>query len=304
MSRRLSWTAIAICVAMICVSGCGAAVPGQSHRIVVSIAAPSNGASVGERDIVLAGTVTPSNAKVLVSGVTVRVVHGSFKRALRISQLRETITVVAHARGYRRATARTTVRYSPKLAAKIVAGLRSQRPQSVDFAAALPPPPEMVGSTSAASAPAQQADAGSPSTGAPAGPTVGSPSSGGGQPSGGSGSQPAQQPLTASEIRSFYLRGCDQGNASSKYAPYCRCTYTELSNAGALSSRGALQALIRELDAYARTHDFAALPSVVRNAIDACFSKLPPLTPLSGGPVITKLPGQTHAPSPAGSANS
>lgn len=300
MSKRLGWTAIAICVAMICVSGCGAAVTGQSHSIVVSILAPSNGASVGERDIVLAGTVTPSNAKVLVGGVRVRVVDGSFKRALALSQPRETITVVAHARGYRRVTARTTVRYSPKLAAKIVAGLRSQQPQSVDFAAALPPPPQLATATPVASAPAVAAS--SPSPGQTAAPTQSAPSSGG-QRSGGSGSR-SSQPLTASDIRTLYLRGCDQGSASSKYGPYCRCTYTELSNAGALSSRPALQALIRELDAYARTHDFAALPSVVRDAIDACFSKLPPLTPLSGRPVITKLPGQTHAPIPAGSGKS
>ena len=147
MTKRFGWTVIAICVAMICVSGCGAAVNGQSHSIVVSIVAPSNGASVGERDIVLAGTVTPSNAKVLVSGVRVRVVRGSFKRALALPRNRARRSMaVAHARGYRRRVTakRTTVRYSPKLAAKIVAGLRSQQPQSVDFAAALPPPPQLA----------------------------------------------------------------------------------------------------------------------------------------------------------------
>jgi hypothetical protein len=56
---------------------------------------------------------------------------------------------------------------------------------------------------------------------------------------------------------------------------------------------------------YLRTGDFRKVPRAIRNAVNACVGKLPPLDPVTGKPVVRKLPGVQHgasAASPSGSA--
>jgi hypothetical protein len=79
--------------------------------------------------------------------------------------------------------------------------------------------------------------------------------------------------------------------------PYCTCTYNHL--AGQLQTRAAAQHLLNALKPYLKTGDVSKLPKLVRKAIAACISKLPPLDPVTGRVVVRKLPGFQHAASPA-----
>ena len=115
------WAPLALSLATLGVAGCGTSAPTPKPTVSVSITAPTSGAIVGVQHVVVAGTVTPTNAQVLVSGQPAQVSGGRFTRSLFLASPRQVVTVTAQAQGYVAAQAATTVNYSPNLAAQLVA---------------------------------------------------------------------------------------------------------------------------------------------------------------------------------------
>jgi hypothetical protein len=93
------------------------------------------------------------------------------------------------------------------------------------------------------------------------------------------------------------VHGCVRVRAGGDVTPYCTCTYNHL--AGQLQTPAQAQHVLREMVPYLRTGDFRKLPRSIRQAVNACVSKLPPLDPVSGKPVVRKLPGVQHGASAA-----
>jgi hypothetical protein len=93
--------------------------------VTLSLIAPSDGATVGVRGIVVLGRVDPPTAVVLVAGRRVRVVHGVFSRPLQVQGRSRRIAVSARASGYIGTTIETTVAYSPALHAALGHAARS-----------------------------------------------------------------------------------------------------------------------------------------------------------------------------------
>lgn len=112
-------------LAALAVAGCGASAPVIKPTVKVAITAPTNGATVGVRDVTITGTVTPATAQVLVAGQPVKVQGGSFRRTLRLDSSAQTLVVTAQAAGYAPAQANTQVSYSAGLAAQLIAASRT-----------------------------------------------------------------------------------------------------------------------------------------------------------------------------------
>ena len=279
---------LALCASAIFVAGCGASGPATTapNTVLLTITAPSNGSDVGVHDIVVAGTVVPTNASVTVGGQPAEVVNGSFTRSMRLVGTTATITVTANAAGYKAASATTTVVYSATLAAQIAAGETAQQPQTV-----------AVASTSTSSSTTTRKPASKLRSKPKATKPKSSTKKTASKKSGGSTKKPSSTTMTTAEIKATWLQQCEKSGKDQQYVPFCECTYTQLSTAGALGNRTQLLTLLRELSAYATSRNLANLPKAVVNAIGICVAKLPPLTPLNGKPVVTKLPGQTHGPS-------
>lgn len=138
------WAPLVAGVAALGVAGCGTSAPVIKPTVNVAITAPTNGATVGVRDLTVTGTVTPATAQVLVAGQPATVQAGSFRRTLRLDGSAQTVTVTAQAAGYAPAQANTQVSYSARLAAQLAAASRT-------LAA---PGPSAAASLSAASPPA------------------------------------------------------------------------------------------------------------------------------------------------------
>ncbi len=115
------WAPLALSLAAVGVAGCGTSAPTAKPTVNVSITAPTSGAIVGVQHVVVAGTVTPANAQVLVAGQPAQVSGGRFTRSLLLASPHQVVTVTAQAPGYLAAQAATTVSYSPNLAAQLVA---------------------------------------------------------------------------------------------------------------------------------------------------------------------------------------
>ncbi|MGH9060211.1 MAG: hypothetical protein ACRDZY_11960, partial [Acidimicrobiales bacterium] len=115
------WAPLALSLVTFGLAGCGGSAPIAKPTVNVSITAPTSGAIVGVKHVVVAGTVTPVNAQVLVSGQPATVSGGRFTRSLYLATPREVVTVTAHAQGYVAAQTATTINYSPNLAAQLVA---------------------------------------------------------------------------------------------------------------------------------------------------------------------------------------
>jgi hypothetical protein len=118
MSVGLAVVAAALLVAAC--GGVGHSAPGKP-QVSLSVLAPSDGATVGVRNIVVAGTVSPATATVMVGGQPATVVDGSYRRTLQMTEPTQTIAITGQANGYTDGSASTTVQYSPQAASRIAA---------------------------------------------------------------------------------------------------------------------------------------------------------------------------------------
>ncbi len=93
-------------------AGCATSTPAGPPQVTLSLTAPTSGATVGVRKVIVTGSVNPVHAAVRVAGKHVRVRHGSFVRPVYLNGRTTRIRIVARARGYRSARIDTTVHYS------------------------------------------------------------------------------------------------------------------------------------------------------------------------------------------------
>jgi hypothetical protein len=307
---------LAVLAAALSAAGCGAGGATASPQVNLSISAPTNGATVGVHKVTITGIVTPAGAQVAVNGQPAQVTGSSFTGTLYVSTLNQKIVVSGAAHGYLGAQANTTVSYSPNLAAQLVTsapsaaqpattqvsntratvsaitsafGLPSNAPKRITKAG----PAKPTGGSS--SQPSSSTPTGGSGTNRPSSPTSGS-----GAPSGSRGSTTPAPPTAAqiaAAIRQAWVHGCVTVKAGQNIVPYCTCTYNHL--VGQLQTQAAADHLLNELKPYLRTGDISKLPKIVRNAVTACISKLPPLDPVTGTPVVRKLPGVQHGALPA-----
>lgn len=291
---------------------------------MLSITAPTDGATVGVRQLEVAGTVTPGDAAVTIGGRPVQVRNGQFLLPMQLAGSSQTITVIGRAGGYQPARTTTTVSFSSQTAVsiqsahKVATANRAPVAHKSSLPAFLGPAfewPEGIGGSSDAPAPAASTP-GAPATGAgttgpshtPAAagstPSPTTSPTGGGPVSGGAAATPAPapvpQPWTLGRVRNVYLQLCIHGHDA--VAAFCQCTYQRMARAGALRSRASLVALVRKLKRFDRTHSVADLPRFMRDALLHCVQKLPGNDPSSPRPV-KRLPGLKHpaapVPSPA-----
>ncbi len=318
--------ALAACLVLaLVVAGCGASGAPAAHEVTLSITAPTDGATVGVRQLEVAGTVTPGNAAVTIAGRPVPVRNGQFLMPMQLAGSSQTITVTGRARGYRPARTTTTVSYSSQTAVSIQSGHKVAAVNRTPIAhksslpAFLGPAFEWPGgiegstaaSTTASSSPGAPAAAGTsgasqtpPGAGGPtAGPT-GTPAGGTAVSGGATGSSPpaaVPQPWTPGRVRNVYLQLCIHGHDG--VTAFCQCTYQRMARAKALRSRASLVALVRKLKRFDRTHNLADLPRFMRSALLQCVQKLPGNDPSTPRPV-KRLPGLEHPSAPAPSPTS
>ena len=109
--RPLAGAAL-LALACVALAGCGSSAPSGPPQVTLLLTAPTSGATVGVRTVIVSGSVTPAHAVVRVAGKRVRVRHGSFVHAINLSARTTRIRIVARARGYRTGRIETTVHYS------------------------------------------------------------------------------------------------------------------------------------------------------------------------------------------------
>ncbi|MGB9182886.1 MAG: hypothetical protein WCB67_02390 [Solirubrobacteraceae bacterium] len=326
------WAPLALSFATLGVAGCGTSAPTPKPTVNVAITAPTSGATVGVQHVVVAGTVTPANAQVLVAGHPAQVSGGRFTRSLFLARPRQVVTVTAQAQGYVAAQAATTVNYSPNLAAQLVA---SAAALNAPAAANTPGPPGSSSTPAAHNAlntalalPKSATSSTGPKTSAPAHttpthtappqttpthttpthttPTHTTPTHAAPPPpttpapapappsSGGSTPPPSPPVMTIDRIRHIWDAGCLKHVKGENVVPYCTCLYNHLSARGTFKTPTTVNAFLKKLHAYAKKGDLYALPRAIRLALTVCSTKLPALTTLGGQPTLTKLPGLSH----------
>jgi hypothetical protein len=111
VSRRSFAVAIAALVAATA-SGCAANTPIGPTHVNLSLVAPTDGATVFVRQIVVFGHVNPSHARVLVAGRQATVHKGTFRVRMQLPRSVNRIGIVATANGYLSTSLATTVRVS------------------------------------------------------------------------------------------------------------------------------------------------------------------------------------------------
>jgi hypothetical protein len=306
-------------------AGCGSSAAPPAKSISLSITAPTNGATVGVRQVQIAGNVTPGTAAVSVGGRAAKVTHGAFTLPVQLGGKSQTITVTARASGYEPATSTTTVNFSGQTAAQIKT---ARVAATADRAFALSPgglkkgraghansgPVKRAfvwpgsgsttggsGSGSGSGSGGSGSGSGSGGSGSGSGSGGSGSGSGGGGPTTGTGSTPAPPPpiiWTAGKIHRVYVDACVRGNGGASVKPFCECTYKSIAHSGALRSREALFQLFRELDTYDHTHNVNDLPGFVENAVLDCMQDLPGNNVNAPLPIIP-FPGLHHpAPGP------
>ncbi len=337
MKLRALSILLAMCVAM-SLTGCGVG-GGSTAAVSVTILNPMTGTTVGVHRVTVAGTVSPANATLYLNGIPINVVDGSYTVPVAVWQPKQQITLTGIAKGYLKGTASTTVLYSagtasarPTLDASIdVPGpaFFANKHSATKPASHASPVHAATGSSStspataashasAATIPSQPSPAVSAPT--PASTPHSAPAPHQSAPTLRTASQhktthashrstrvvkptpkPADPVLTALDIRRAWVGACVRAGKDDGYLRYCRCTYYHLEKHGVLSSRDELLALQRRLAPYNRTHDLRRLPRFIRRVVFTCASKLPPLDPIGGKPVVSKLPGASHqAAAPSG----
>jgi glucodextranase-like protein len=98
-------------LASLVLAGCQEASAGPP-TVDVSLVAPTSGATVKVRTVVVLGRVNPADARVLVAGRRASVRHGVFRLRLRLPLAVNQIGILAFAKGYRPTSETTTVRVS------------------------------------------------------------------------------------------------------------------------------------------------------------------------------------------------
>ncbi|MEA2212158.1 MAG: hypothetical protein QOF83_2106 [Solirubrobacteraceae bacterium] len=307
---------LAVCAAALSAAGCAAGgAPPPTPHVNVSISAPTSGATVGVHKVTITGTVTPAGAQVVVDGQRAKVTGSSFSGTMYVSAANQKIVVSAAANGYVASQASTTVTYSPNVAHELVAAAAAVNNPPASSSTASPKVTTSVltqafGLSVASVTKKTKANAPNPPASSPSGSGGSSPSSaptssgnGTAAPSG-SSSTPAPAPAPtptpaeiAAAIHDAWVHGCIKVQAGGSVVPYCTCTYTHL--AGQLQTRTSAEHVLKEMVPYLRTGDFRTLPAFIRRAVDACASKLPPLDPVTGKPVVSSFPGATHTAAPA-----
>ena len=281
----------------------------------------------------MTGTVSPATATVEVGGLPVHVVNGAYTVPMQLGHSIQTITITGRAVGYLPSNASTTVHYSSQIASSIEAVAHpksvavpapklnySTHPAGPATGPNVAPPiPPAVPVSLKRSSSAKSTSSGSTASNAKASRSKASSShKSSSRKSSRSRSSSAKRSshtssrttktssrssnripesrtvLTVKDIKHAWVNGCVRPETGQTYTAYCRCTYHRLARAGALSSRRRLRELMRRLKPYKRTHNVARLPRFVRRAIYACVTKLPPIDPLAGKPVINKLPTLSH----------
>ena len=104
--------------------------------------------------------------------------------------------------------------------------------------------------------------------------------------------------MTVAQIRTLWEHGCLKHAKGQNIVPWCTCIYVHLQATGAFNSRAGVEHLIKEFDPWSRTGDPSILPRTLRTAVVTCQRYLPPLDPMTGKPVIRRLPELTHKPVP------
>ena len=102
---------------VLALTGCGMS-SGERPDVTLSLVAPTDGATVKVRTIVVLGHVSPGNARVLVAGRWARVRRGTFRVRMRLPLVVNHIGVLAAAQGFRPASLKATVRVSRSAAAR------------------------------------------------------------------------------------------------------------------------------------------------------------------------------------------
>lgn len=109
VSRRrllLAGLGVLCCLAA---AACGTSAPAGPPAVNMSLVAPTSGATVYVRSIVVLGKVSPQDAKVLVGGRPARVRRGTFRLRVRLPLKVNHIGILASASGYRPQSLMTTV---------------------------------------------------------------------------------------------------------------------------------------------------------------------------------------------------
>lgn len=104
-------------------SGCGGsgAPNGASHRVQVSLIAPTDGSEVTVANIEVLGTITPRDAALRVFGKRVRVRHGAFRARIVLHRGVTRIRIKASARGFLGSSMTVSVRYAPPHGSSVAA---------------------------------------------------------------------------------------------------------------------------------------------------------------------------------------
>jgi uncharacterized membrane protein YgcG len=315
------------------VAGCatGGPTPTTPH-VAVSISAPTSGATVGVHKVTITGTVMPAGAQVAVNGEPAQVKGTTFTTTMYVASADQKIVVSGVAHGYVPAQTTATVSYSPNVAQQLVAAAASATAAPVSTGGKVPAAvltqafglpatgiaqagPTVGGTnpTPVSSNPSGGSHNSSPSGSGSGSGSSSSSGSGSGSPtstppgnSAPTGTPPSSTPTSppaptpaqiAAAIHTAWVHGCVHVRAGGDVTPYCTCTYNHL--AGELQTPAQAQHVLREMVPYLRTGDFRKLPRSIRQAVNACVSKLPPLDPVNGKPVVRKLPGVQHGASAA-----
>jgi hypothetical protein len=316
---------LVVVAAALSVAGCaaGGQTPPTPH-VAVSISAPTSGATVGVHKVTITGTVMPAGAQVAVNGQPAKVKGSIFTTTMYVGSADQKIVVSGVAHGYVPAQTTATVSYSPNVAQQLVAAAASATPAPVSTAGKVPASvlTQAFGLPATGIVEAGPTVGGSKTTPVSSNPSGGSHNS---SPSGSGSGTPASTPPSSSAptttppsstptpppaptpaqvaaaIHAAWVHGCVRVHAGGDVTPYCTCTYNHL--AGQLQTPAQAQHVLREMVPYLRTGDFRKLPRSIRQAVNACVTKLPPLDPVTGKPVVRKLPGLQHgatAASPSG----
>ena len=384
MRVRLTLIALAsLIAAALCIAGCGGSTAPGKRAVSLSIVAPTSGATIGVRDIVVAGTVTPASAAVTVGGEPVKVTNGSYQLPMQLAEPSETITITGQANGYTPTTAthdrsiqrrdrlgdrclpvdvesapggdqgsarrRALQRPIPRQArAEVVrvdqphvdAGrvevqllelalveellviaarrraskrssqrrtsraVRTSRRATTSPARTRRAVPTSGRATTSPARTRRALHTSRRATTSPARTRRASAATSRTARASQAACPEQRSTLTVKDIKRLWISGCAKPGTGGSYRTYCRCTYAHLAKAGALRSRKRLKELMRKLKPYERTHNIAKLPRFVRRAIYDCASKLPPLDPMAGKPVINQLPDSSHPSQPSSTPSS
>ena len=319
MRLHRRWAPLVACTAAVGLVGCGTSAPVTKPPVNVTITAPTNGATVGVRQVTVTGTVTPANAQVTVGGKPATVRGGAFRRTVWLTGASQSVAVAAQATGYTPALAKTTVSYSPNLAAQLVASTQAIESPGPAASQAL----GLSGSSTASAlasavahpspAPAAKHTASKPvknSTGPTSGPTTGKPTPAPITSTPVTTPAPAPAPVTApapapvlpspaeiaARVKQHWEGNCLKGQSGHKVVPYCTCIYTHLVSTGAFKTPSTVNALVRRVNRYLHTGDASHLTRRIMRALVTCASRYPAAQSVGGRTRVTPLSGASHAP--------